>query len=43
MRQLDALGESVMMLLYLNKDTWAAQASVLESDVQIQIQIATCA
>ena len=34
-RRLDALGESVMMLLYLNKDTWAEQASVLESDVRM--------
>ena len=33
-RLLDAQGESVAMLLYLNKDTWAAQPSVLEHDVR---------
>ena len=33
-RRLDAQGESVAMLLYLNKDTWAAQPSVLEHDVR---------
>merc|ERR1719181_2710936 len=31
---LDAQGESVAMLLYLNKDTWAAQPSALEHDVR---------
>ena len=35
-RRLDAQGKSVAMLLYLNKDTWAdqASASVLENDVR---------
>ena len=33
-RLLDAQGESAAMLLYLNKDTWAAQPSVLEHDVR---------
>ena len=31
---LDAQGESVAMLLYLNQDTWAAQPSALEHDVR---------
>ena len=33
-RLLDAQGESAAMLLYLNKDTWAGQPSVLEHDVR---------
>ena len=33
-RVLEAQGQSVVMLLYLNKDTWAAQPSVLEHDVR---------
>ena len=33
-RVLEAQGKSVVMLLYLNKDTWAAQPSVLEHDVR---------
>ena len=36
-RVLEAQGTSVAMLLYLNKDTWAAQPGVLERDVR-----ATC-
>ena len=31
---LEAQGKSVVMLLYLNKDTWAAQPGVLEHDVR---------
>ena len=31
---LEAQGTSVAMLLYLNKDTWAAQPGVLERDVR---------
>ena len=34
MRVLEAQGKSVAMLLYLNKDTWAAQPGVLEHDVR---------
>ena len=33
-RQLEAQGKSVAMLLYLNKDTWAARPNVLEHDVR---------
>jgi hypothetical protein len=33
-RSLEAQGKSVVMLLYLNKDTWAAQPGVLEHDVR---------
>jgi hypothetical protein len=33
-RVLEAQGKSVAMLLYLNKDTWAAQPGVLEHDVR---------
>ena len=33
-RVLEAQGTSVAMLLYLNKDTWAAQPGVLERDVR---------
>ena len=33
-RLLEAQGKSAVMLLYLNKDTWAAQPSVLEHDVR---------
>ena len=33
-RVLEAQGKSVVMLLYLNKDTWAAQPGVLEHDVR---------
>ena len=33
-RVLEAQGTSVAMLLYLNKDTWAAQSGVLERDVR---------
>ena len=33
-RSLEAQGKSVVMLLYLNKDTWAAQPDVLEHDVR---------
>jgi hypothetical protein len=33
-RVLEAQGKSVAMLLYLNKDTWAAHPSVLEHDVR---------
>ena len=31
---LEAQGKSVVMLVYLNKDTWAAQPSLLEHDVR---------
>ena len=34
MRVLEAQGKSVAMLLYLNKDTWAAQPGKLERDVR---------
>ena len=33
-RALEAQGKSATMLLYLNKDTWAAQPGVLERDVR---------
>ena len=33
-RGLEAQGKSVVMLLYLNKDTWVEQGEVLERDVR---------
>ena len=37
---LDAQGQSAAMLLYLNKDTWAAQPEVLEHDVRLTYSFA---
>ena len=37
---LDAQGKSAAMLLYLNKDTWAAQPEVLEHDVRLTYSFA---
>jgi hypothetical protein len=39
-RGLEAQGKSVVMLLYLNKDTWAAQPGVLEHDVRATYRFA---
>ena len=39
-RLLDAQGQSAAMLLYLNKDTWAAQPEVLEHDVRLTYSFA---